>query len=228
MAVYIAGLKMKINTQILKLARKELDRHFLIDLAFTEELHRFMNNAISIEEFLHSPYGFKKFIADYGVVRTLKAGDEAKAQIVATIKDFSFSSSHIETIVSLALALKQQELSSKSAAGGCGLPRSFVSKLLYVYKPDEIIPFDSYVGKSLEIRTGRSLKELHPYYQEAENFRQKYFPESGAEIKRLREKYHTHLQPAAKKFKLNPDKLLSWKITDKYLWCEEWQNKAQL
>lgn len=167
-----------------------------------------------------SEFGFKKFLYVYGIGRTIGAGDECKMKILDMIRTFPFKKSHIENITVLAELLRDQGLSSNAAKGNYGLPRSFCSKLLYVYKPDEIIPFDSYVLKSLVRHTGKPVKELQKYYDLADDFRQNYFPEHGAEVRRLRKKHDVQHLVQMKTLRINPDKLFSWKLSDKYLWCE--------
>ncbi len=212
---------MKLDSDILRVARQELDHHLLPDLQFTTELRLFMKGEMNAETYLVSEFGFKKFILAYGIGRTLGAGDECKLKILHAVRAFPFAKSHVASIASLAETLREQCLSSNAAKGGFGLPRSFCSKLLYVYKPDEIIPYDSYVLKSLVSHSGQSIKDLHQYYDRANEFRFTYFSETGAEVKRLRKKHDALHTSKMKSLHINPDKLFSWKITDKYLWCAE-------
>jgi hypothetical protein len=211
---------MKLNHKILKLARHEVDHHLMQDLFFTGELHRFMNDTLDVSGYMNSPFGFKKFINDYGIGRTLQGGDAAKIKILNIIKTFPFGNAHVDSISLLAHRIKEKKLSSKSGTGGHGLPQSFASKFLYVYKPDEIIPFDSYVLKSLSIRNGRPPKELDQYYEKANQFRLEFFPETGAEVRNIRKNHDPQAYAMINALQLDPDKLLSWKLTDKYLWCE--------
>lgn len=211
---------MKLNSQILKLARHEVHHHLMQDLCFTKELHRFMNDVLDMNDYLTSPFGFKKFISDYGIGRTLQGGDGAKIKILKIIKNFPFGNAHADSIALLAHRIKEKRLSSTSGTGKHGSPRSFASKFLYVYKPDEIIPFDSYVLKSLSIRNGRPPKDLNQYYEKANQFRLKFFPETGTEVKNIRNNQDPQANVIIKELQLDPYKLLSWKLTDKYLWCE--------
>ncbi|MGB4847103.1 MAG: hypothetical protein WBP41_04245 [Saprospiraceae bacterium] len=211
---------MKLNPRILKLARHEVHHHLMSDLNYTMELHRFMKNAIDLDTYLSSEFGFKKFLNDYGVGRTLKAGDEPKMKILSLIKDFQFGKSHVDEISALAYAIQQNGLSSHSGKSGPGLPQSFCSKFLYVLKPDQLIPYDSYVLKSLQLYTGHPLKTLDQYYEKANHFRIEYFSETSDEVKRIREKSDLQYHAQMSKLKINIDKALSWKLTDKYLWCE--------
>ncbi|MBK9982660.1 MAG: hypothetical protein IPP15_09580 [Saprospiraceae bacterium] len=149
---------MKLDRQILKLAHHEAHHHLMSDLNYTMELHRFMKDVIDLDTYLSSDFGFKKFLNDYGVGRTLKAGDDPKLKILSLIKDFQFGKSHVQEIAILATKIQQQGLSSQSGKGGPGLPQSFCSKFLYVLKPDQLIPYDSYVLKSLQLTYGLPLK----------------------------------------------------------------------
>ncbi len=217
---------MKLNPQTLKLARHEANYHLMSDLQFTLELHRFLKNKIDLDTYLSSNFGFKKFLYDYGVGRTLKAGDIPKKEILTLIKDFKFGKSHVEEIVVLSNKIQQNGLSSHSGKSGPGLPQSFCSKFLYVLKPDKLIPYDSYVLKSLQLRTGQPIKTLDQYYKTANQLRLQYFPETGREVIQLREKSDPQFRAQMTKLKINVDRLLSWKLTDKYLWCEEYLRKS--
>lgn len=210
---------MKLNPHILKLARQEADHHLMSDLNYTMELHRFMKDVIDLDTYLSSDFGFKKFLNDYGVGRTLKAGDDAKLKILNLIKDFQFRKSHVNEIAILSNQIQQCGLSSNSGKGGPGLPQSFCSKFLYVLKPDQLIPYDSYVLKSLQLRTGLPLKSLDLYYEKANHFRIEYFSETSQEVIKFKEKSNPQFHTQMTKLKLDIDKVLSWKLTDKYLWC---------
>ena len=215
----------KLNREVLKFARSEAEHHLVPDFNYTAELYRFIQNKIDAQYYLSSDFGFKKFLNDYGVVRTLKAGDEAKLELLSLIKEFQYQRSHVHNIATLAGRIQSNGLSSNSGKGGPGLPQSFCSKLLYVYKPDELIPYDSYVLKSLQLKTSQNVKALDQYYRFANEFRVEYFPEKGDEVMRILEKRDKQFISVTKKLKLNPYKLLSWKLTDKYLWCEEYVRK---
>ncbi len=218
---------MKLNSQILKLARQEAHHHLMSDLNFTIELHRFLHDGIDLETYLSSEFGFKKFLNDYGVGRTLKAGDEPKMKILTLIKDFQFGKSHVEDISSLAYAIQLNSLSSHSGKSGPGLPQSFCSKFLYILKPDKLIPYDSYVLKSLQLTYGLPLKMLDEYYDKADHFRLMYFSEKSDEVIKIREKSDPQFRRQMTKLKINIDKVLSWKLTDKYLWCEHEERRKR-
>jgi hypothetical protein len=211
---------MKLNLQILKLARHEADHHLMSDFNFTMELHRFMKELIDLDTYLFSDFGFKKFLNDYGVSRTLKSGDDAKLKLLSIIKMFQFGKSHADDITALAYQIQKMGLSSHSGNGGPGFPQSFSSKLLYVLKPDILIPYDSYVLKSLQLKTGLQLKTLNLYYDYADQFRIEFFPESGTEVSTFKKKSDQQLLSGFSRLKIDVDKMLSWKLTDKYLWCE--------
>ncbi len=196
------------------------------DLQFTLELHRFLKDEIDLDTYLTSDSGFKKFLYDYGVGRTLKAGDIPKKAILTLIKNFKFGKSHAEEILALATKIQQNGLSSHSGKSRPGLPQSFCSKFLYVMKPDKLIPYDSYVLKSLQFRTGHLIKTLDQYYETANHLRLQYFPETGREVIQLKEKSDPQFRAQMIKLKINVDRLLSWKLTDKYLWCEEFDRKS--
>ena len=216
---------MKLHPHILRLARQEVDQHLADDLRYAVMLHRFLHEGLDKKEYLYAEYGFKQFLNDYGVGRTLHAGDAAKLKILKVIREFPFHGSPVEIIMELAHVLQKKKLSSGTAASGPGLPRSFASKLLYVYRPDQVIPFDSYVRKSLEVRTGQKLTDLSDYFHEAEAFRQTHFAEHKSEVQRARRKYESHILPLLSTTVFDPDKMLSWKFTDKYLWCEEYARR---
>ncbi len=213
---------MKLDPQILKQARSEADQHLISDLQFTSELHRFMDSMIDVKTYLSSEFGFKKFLYDYGVGRTLQGGDEVKLKILKLIQKFRFEKNHVNNITFLSNILKDKKLSSLSSSGRHGLPQSFCSKLLYIYKPHEIIPYDSYVLKSLQNRAGQSIKTLDAYYTEANRFRQTHFPETGKEVRNKLEHIDDNILSSLAELQIDPVKLMSWKLTDKYLWCEEW------
>ncbi|MDQ3016785.1 MAG: hypothetical protein M3R25_08750 [Bacteroidota bacterium] len=217
---------MKLDPEVLRIARKELTNHLSSDLQYAVALRDFMKNKIDAKTYLESEFGFKKFILAYGIGRTLGAGDESKLKILEIIKSFAFEKSHAGTITSMASYIQMNGLSSNAAKGGYGLPRSFCSKLMYVYKPDELIPYDSYVLKSLVSQFGGSIKELHYYYDRANEFRFTFFPENGVEVRRLRKKHDDLYLTKMKSLRINPDKLFSWKLTDKYLWCEEQMKRS--
>lgn len=218
---------MKLNPQILKLARQELHHHLMSDLNYTMELHRFLKGTIDLETYMSSDFGFKKFLNDYGVGRTLKAGDTPKFELLALIKDFKFGKLHVEEISLLAGKIQQCGLSSHSGKSGPGLPQSFCSKFLYILKPDQLIPYDSYVLRSLQIRSGHPLKTLDQYYEQADQFRLKYFPEASHEVRKIMENSDPKFRAEMTKLKINTDKVLSWKLTDKYLWCEHEERRKR-
>lgn len=209
------------------MAYSEADHHFVSDLQFAEALHSFLKNNIDIQTYLSSEFGFKKFLIDYGVGRTLKGGDEAKLKILKLLQKFPFEKNHVTNITSLANAIKKKSLSSNSSSGGPGLPQSFCSKLLYVYRPDEIIPYDSYVLKSLQLRVGHPLKTLDQYYGEANQFRRTYFPETGVEVSKMLDDMDKAVYFRITILGIDPVKLMSWKLTDKYLWCEEYSRRTK-
>jgi hypothetical protein len=211
---------MKLNTIILRLARRDVMEHMLPDLHYSTIFRKFLNDDLGPKDYLDTAYGFRDFLNAYGVGRTLKAGDPAKLKILKIIREHSFSNSHVQTIQTLAGHLQKKKLSSRSGTGTHGLPRSFVSKLLYVYRPDEIIPFDSYVLKSLETLTGRKLKTLDEYYTAADQFRMRFFPESGSEIGKLLVHPDPQFISMTTDLQFDIATLLSWKLTDKYLWQE--------
>lgn len=213
---------MKLDPQILKFARQEVSHHLLPDLAFTEELHRFLDDIIGLEEYLESPCGFRKFLFDYKVGRTLQAGNDAKLKILRIIRSHKPGTTHVDTISLLAHAIRQKKLSSKSGNGGYGLPKSFASKLLTVRSPDRLIPYDSYALKSLELRRGHRLKDLHQYYAAVEDFRMSFFQESSKHVHDLMPDKDKTFQKLSRALNLDSDRLLSLKLTDKYLWCEEY------
>lgn len=210
----------KLNAKILRYALQELDQHLLPDLLYTSELRRFLKREIKPKHFLDSEYGFKRFLYVYGISRTIGAGDECKLKILSLIRKYPFDDHYIATVTSLAEKIQKQSLSSNAAKGGYSLPRSFCSKLLYVYKPDEIIPFDSYVLQSLEIYYRQKIKSIQQYYQLADEFRNSHFSENSDAIKNLHEKYDALHLDKMTSLEVNPGKLYSWKLTDKYLWCE--------
>ncbi len=218
---------MKLNSQILKLAKKEVGHHLEADLNYAGEFRRFMSKGIEAHEYMESPHGFKRFLYDYRVGRTLQAGDDAKMEILSMIRDFNFGYPYHLTIKMLATAIREKRLSSKSGTGGHGLPQSFASKLLSVYKPDEVIPYDSYALKSLELNTKRKLKELASYYEAVENFRIEYFPEKSQEVKLIKKNIDKSIRLKMLELNLNVDKLLSWKLTDKYLWCDHYVRRTK-
>jgi len=209
---------MKLDTKVLKLAQNEVNDSLFQDLNFSTALHDFLKKTIDAEEYLNTLHGFKKFLYDYRVGRTLQAGDEAKLKILGVIKKFRFKPSHVENISLLAGRIKDQGLSS--GAHGPGLPQSFASKLMSIYKPDEVIPFDSYALKSIELRSGQKIKELAHYYQEVENFRNEYFAESSPSILKLTSHQDAKIRTMTSALKFKHETMLSWKLTDKYLWCE--------
>ncbi len=211
----------KLKTSILRMARTEVDKHLLPDLHYTTAFRGFMKDTLDAETYMAHEFGFKKFIYVYGIGRTLGAGDECKMKILQVIRNFPFAKSHIDTIITLSETLRDLCLSSNASKGGNGLPRSFCSKLLYVYKPDEIIPYDSYVLRSLASHFGEPIKDLHQYYDRANDFRQTYFPEHGAEVRRLRNKHDAQHLAQMKSLRVDADMLFSWKLADKYLWCAE-------
>lgn len=213
---------MKLDPKILKLAKQELNQHLLSDLAYTEELHRFMQGQIGDEEYLHSPIGFKRFLFDYKVGRTLQAGDKAKIKILDIIRSTPHCDSHVETISSLANTLRNKKLSSRSGNRSHGLPQSFASKWLTIYRPDQIIPFDSYALKSIQLRTGLRPKDLTQYFEAVENFRTEFFEKGSKALNSLTLEDKRSIHQKVKSLKLDFDLLLSWKLTDKYLWCEEY------
>ena len=217
---------MKLNPRILKFALREAEDHLMPDLHFTMELHRFLKDIIDSDTYLSSEFGFKKFLSDYSVGRTIKAGDLPKMQILTIIKDFQFGKSPVQKIELFANTIQQNGLSSNSGKGGPGLPLSFSSKFLYVLKPDQLIPYDSYVLKSLQLRTGLPLKTLDHYYEHANQFRLNYFPETGKEVILLKQKSDPQFRSQISKLKINVDKLLSCKLTDKYLWCEHFLRRS--
>jgi hypothetical protein len=209
---------MKLDPKILKLAINEVNQSLLQDLHFASALNDFLQKTIDAEEYLNTQHGFKKFLYDYRVGRTLQAGDEAKLKILAVIKKFRFKPSHVDNISLLAAKIKDQGLSS--GAHGPVLPQSFASKFMSIYKPDEVVPYDSYALKSIEFRSGRKIKELAHYYQAVDKFRNEYFDESSSEIKQLAYRQDSNIRDMIATLNLNHEKLLSWKLTDKYLWCE--------
>ena len=219
---------MKLNKQILAFAHSEADQHLLTDLQFAANLHRFRNGEMSLKDYLNAPHGFKRFLFDYRVGRTLQAGDEAKKKILRIILKFQFSERHEESIAKLATLLKAKELSSRAGTGAFGLPQSFASKLLSIYKPDEVIPFDSYALNAIELHTGSRIKGLEKYYQEVELFRLAYFPETHQEILKIRKRTVPEVLLLIKDLNLNAERLLSWKLTDKYLWCDEYLRRRQV
>jgi|GEM_PF-3956681 len=218
---------MKLSPQILKLALHEAHHHLLSDLYFSETLHGFFKNNIDEKTYLSSEFGFKKFLNDYGVGRTLKAGDDAKLKILRLIQKYPFENNHVNNITSLSNAIKRKNLSSNSSSGEPGLPQSFCSKLLYVFRPDEIIPYDSYVLKSLQIRIGQPIKTLEQYYAEADHFRQSHFYETSKEILKMLDNMDKKLHSRFSALEIDPVKMLSWKLTDKYLWCEEYSRRKK-
>ena len=211
---------MKLNPQIIKLAKKELDQHLLTDLNYASEFRRFMDRNIGAEEYLNSTSGFKRFLYDYKVGRTLQGGDDAKLKILAMIRDYNFVKPQAATIHSLANAIKDKRLSSMSGNGRHGLPQSFASKLLSVYKPDEVIPYDSYALKSIEHHINKKLKDLSSYYEAIENFRAQYFPEKSKDVELIRKNIDRSIRQKMDELRLDAGMLLSWKLTDKYLWCD--------
>ena len=213
---------MKLDPKILNLAKLELNHHILSDLAYTEELHRFMQDKIGHEEYLNSPVGFKRFLFDYKVGRTLQAGDKAKFQILDIIKSTSFGDSHADTISNLANAIRIKKLSSRLGNGRHGLPQSFASKWLTILRPDQIIPYDSYALKSIQIHTGRRIKNLPQYFEAVENFRNEFFSEKSKLVRQVILPDPKSVGKKVKALDLDLDRLLSWKLTDKYLWCEEY------
>jgi len=217
----------KLNPRILETARNEADQHLLSDLHFAENLHGFLRKEIVVKDYLLSEFGFKKFINDYGVGRTLKGGDEAKLKILKLLQTFPFEQNHVLTIATLAKSIQRKGLSSNSSSGLPGLPQSFSSKLLYVYRPDAIIPYDSYVIKSLQRWSGLTLKTLDQYYAQADQFRLTYFSETSAEVQNKHSHTDKKVITRISALQIDPIKLLSWKLTDKYLWCEEWDRKTK-
>jgi len=209
---------MKLDPKILKLASNEVNQSLLQDLHFASALQDFLQKSIDAEEYLNVQHGFKKFLYDYRVGRTLQAGDEAKLKILALIKKFRFKPSHVTNISLLAGQIRDRGLSS--GAHGPGLPQSFASKLMSIYKPDEVVPYDSYALKSIELRSGQRIKELAYYYQAVENFRAEYFDESSSIINKLADAQDSKIREMSSSLNLNHERLLSWKLTDKYLWCE--------
>lgn len=218
---------MRLNSKTLKLARREVERHIVSDLNYTAELYQYMRNEMDTASYLASDFGFKKFLNDYGVGRTLKAGDEAKMKILSLLKDFQFGKSHVHNISAMAKNIQLLGLSSNSGTGGAGLPQSFCSKFLYVHFPDQLIPYDSYVLKSLQSRTGLKLKDLDQYYTYANQFRLEFFADKSDEVKNIRQHQDKKVIAWIKELQLDPDKLFSWKLADKYLWCEEFLRRKK-
>ena len=214
-----------MDLKILKLALHELGQHLLPDLHYTIAFHSFLKKEINPKDYLSSEFGFKRFLYVYGIGRTIGAGDECKLKILSLLRNYPFDDHYIDTVTSLAEKIQKRGLSSNAAKGGYGLPRSFCSKLLYVYKPDEIIPFDSYVLKSLETNSGQKIKSIEQYYDMANEFRLIHFSENSAAVKSLREKYDEQHLSMMSSLQLDPDKLYSWKLTDKYLWCEAFMRR---
>ncbi|MEP6645779.1 MAG: hypothetical protein ABJC12_01715, partial [Saprospiraceae bacterium] len=159
--------------------------------------------------------------------RTLQAGDLPKIKILDLIRVFPFGTSQIDDIPGLANKIQQMGLSSNSSNGSPGLPQSFCSKFLYVMKPDTLIPYDSYVLRSLQKRTGQSLKTLEMYYSTADQFRQQYFHEKSEEVKKIRLKTDPEFRKHLASLNMEVEKVLSWKLTDKYLWCEEYVRRSK-
>ena len=218
---------MKLNSKILRFAREEADQHLLSDLHFSEAFHGFLKNDLDLKSYLYSDFGFKKFLVDYGVGRTLKGGDEAKLKILKLLQKFQFEKNHVVNITSLANLIKQKGLSSNSSSGGPGLPQSFSSKLMYVYRPDEVIPYDSYALKSLQHWVGKSLKGLDQYYTEADRFRLTHFHDTSSDVRKLLDNLDKKILSRFSALQIDPVKMFSWKLTDKYLWCEEYERRKR-
>lgn len=212
---------MKLDATTLSFARIEVDHHLLGDLNFTLQFYRFATNAISAKEYLDTSYGFKKFLYDYRVGRTIQAGDAAKLSILRIIKRLPANQSPVETIALLADAIRSKALSTVAVSGKYGLPQSFASKLLSIQKPDEVIPYDSYALKSINTITGSNHKSLLRYYEGVDIFRTEHFPEGSKEIQRIKLKEEKMILELMAQLHLDPEKVLSWKLTDKYLWCME-------
>jgi hypothetical protein len=121
---------MKLDPKIRKLAINEVNQSLLPDLHFASALNDFLQKSINAEEYLNVQHGFKKFLYDYRVGRTLQAGDEAKLKILGIIKKFRFKPSHVDNISLLAAKVRDHGLSS--GAHGPGLPACL--QFMSIYK----------------------------------------------------------------------------------------------
>ena len=210
---------MKISKRLLREAIAFHHRSLLPDLLYTQTVRSFLNQSMSAEEYLGAERGFNRFLYDYGVGRTIAAGKDKKIQLLEALRGYSFPLKNIPIeIEAFALQLQQAALSSNAPNGSKTLPLSFTSKMLFVMRPDTVMPYDSFARNSLSVYAGKPVKTLESYYQYAGEFRDIIEKTISAELKTL----HQGMQPEAKKLckllLLQPDEHLLWRITDKYLW----------
>jgi hypothetical protein len=215
------------DKKIIGFALREVDHHLLSDLYFARQLHAFLNDELTLNDYLHGESGFRRFLYDYRVGRTLQAGDKAKVSMLKLIRSFPFTDSHVADITALATAFQKKRMSTISINGRYGFPQSFASKLMSVYRPDGVIPYDSYALKSIEAIRGIKVKSLAQYYDAIDEFRRHYFAHGSRETRRIKLNDEKEVRYLVDMLNLDMDKMLSLKLTDKYLWCMEAEQRRR-
>ena len=220
---------MQINDQYLKLAICELEKYMLSDLQYSKRLREFLDEKIDSQNYLNAKYGFKKFISGYSVARTLAKGDEDKLKILHELKNFRYSNSIPKDIEYLADLIQTKRLSSNTKSGGKSRPVSFCSKYQFIREPDKVMPYDSFALKSLEINVDRKFKSsINEYYQAAKSTKHLFDLHEQDIHQRIDVIKSEDFCDLVEELKLNKRDLINWRITDKYLWAQEFQRKKEI
>lgn len=197
------------------------------EIKFCYRFREFINSDQHPDTILDEPYhdsSFLNFLNLYSVGRTLKAGDDAKIEILNLIRDFKRTDDIAGDIERLAKLIKDKELSATTKNGFVN-PISFSSKILFIQNPDKSIPYDKYVVSTLNLMAksiGKSgVKDVKEYYEMVEIVKKR-FQESDSKIIKdylsWTKDQSIYLENSIDYLKINFDELILMRLMDKYLW----------
>lgn len=104
-----------------------------------------------MDAYYHSePFGFRKFITDFSVARTLDKKVENRVKLLRNFRGEFSSDISPDSVEIFADYCKAENHSSRMGRNGrrCR-PISFSSKFFFIFKPETFIPYDSYAVKAL-------------------------------------------------------------------------------
>ncbi len=133
-------------------AKKELQNEMESDRNFSLKFHEFLKSYQSkkddkiLEEYHNiEKVGFSRFLYEFSINRNIKSDLDSRKKIIEILVGGIFNGSNIDN---LAKAIQKKELTVKRKSGNHDLPISLTSKVFFLYRPDNFVPYDSYVIKA--------------------------------------------------------------------------------
>lgn len=203
----------QVTEEEIQEATDHFNTYYFMDLFFIDRFQKFIHDKLSIEEYMKYSIGnLNHFLTEFRVARNRS---KSKREIFPEeVKKWIKDNRHSINVNEFANHLKRKELSVKRKdQDEHQLAVSLASKILFLYQPEEISPFDSRAKKTIDYKGD----VYHDFHSSVEGF----YRENKTMIDEGIKKIEPFAIQVEKLFpELNHQKEIRRnRFTDKLLWC---------